>query len=140
MQKDLVTSTSLFRDAGAPVAGTAAGVHDSDDKNVIRKNLKYDRVPEFSDQAASSTLGVPRKPERVRSNIHQRLMHETSKTTSAAFAFGVVGCVGLNQLFSSVMMEDRPHFIRLRRKAITFSPGTVFASPRACSSMRRLIS
>ena len=35
MQKELVTSTSLFCDAAPPIAGATAGVHDGNNKDVI---------------------------------------------------------------------------------------------------------
>jgi len=44
MQKDLVTSTSLFCDAGSPIAGETAGVHDGHDQNVISMDPIEHRV------------------------------------------------------------------------------------------------
>ena len=87
---------SLFCHAASPIAGATTGVHDGENKNVIRMNLKDDGVTELPDQTSPGNLSVDGESERMRSYILERLVHHAGKGTTVALVLGMVTRVGID--------------------------------------------
>lgn len=66
MQKDLVTATSLFCDAGTPISGAATGAHDGYNHDFIRTRFEKDRIGKASiDHTTANVLVADRKAKRM---------------------------------------------------------------------------
>ena len=70
MQKELVTSTSLFCDATPPIAGATAGVHERDSQNEFRVDAIDDRV-RVAVEKTSPDIAKLRAAERKARNLFE---------------------------------------------------------------------
>lgn len=127
MQKDLVTATSLFCDAGTPVAGAAAGVHDRDNKNVIGKHSINDGIRITVKQAAPnpSEFGTAQREagNLIKNSLGFVRKAVKRRTKTLVFRQGVF------QLKLGFRRELDSHLRRRNRRFFTFSQGIVLTSP-----------